>query len=38
MLENVTIRNPEFSDEYDTLIELSEEDRKKAAKRLVELG
>ena len=37
MLENVTIRNPKFADEYDTLIGLSEEDRKKAAKRLIEL-
>ena len=37
MLENVTIRNPKFADEFDSLIELSEEDRKEAAKRLKEL-
>ena len=37
MLENVTIRNPKFADGFDTLIELSEEDRKEAAKRLKEL-
>ena len=33
MLENVTIRNPKFADEFDTLIELSDEDRKEAACR-----
>lgn len=37
MLENVSIRNPTFADEFDTLIELSEKDRKETAKRLKEL-
>ena len=37
MLDNVTIRNPNFADDFDTLVVLSEEDRKKAANRLKEL-
>ena len=37
MLDNVTIRNSNFADDFDTLVVLSEEDRKKAANRLKEL-
>lgn len=29
MLENVTIKNPKFADDFDTIIELSEDDRNK---------
>ena len=37
MFENIIIRSPKSADEYSTIIELSEVDRKKAKKRLKEL-